>query len=554
MGPGQAGGTTTTSASVVTDIRVVPAPAPTTAIPAPPSALPRRRAVPTLVWLVPLMALSGLLRWEGRRTWFWIDEGISVGIASHPLAELPAVLRQDGAPPLYSVVLHFWMRLFGDGEAATHSLSWLFALACVPLAWWAGRTVFGERTGRVAAVLAAGLPFLTTYANETRGYTLLAFVSLLVATTCTRAFLHGDRRMLPAFVVALVAMLYTHAWGVYVACAAVAAVGVLWLRSHYRRPRLARDAALGFGVAALCFAPWVPILVHQARHTGAPWSRVPAPEDALRQLGELAGDPRVLFAFLVAAAALVPLLTGDGRVGREARTVQFLGVLFLLPVVLAWVGTQIEPSWASRYLAVVLGPALLLVAHGLARAGLHGVVALLVAVCLWADPVARLAGEAPDPRAARKSNVRTVTSAFADTLRPGDVVVSTQFEQVPVLRYYLRTPGLRFATPLGPVPDPTVADWRDAEARLAAADVRAVLRQVVDPLPPGTHVVLVSPRLRPPADVPEWFDLFLHLDAEWRAALEAHPRLHAGPVVGEPPEGRRIRNTSVRAALFTVES
>ncbi|HEX2038329.1 MAG TPA: glycosyltransferase family 39 protein [Acidimicrobiales bacterium] len=505
------------------------------------------------MWLVPLVAASGLLRWEGRHAWFWIDEGISVGIASHSLAELPGVLRQDGAPPLYSLVLHLWMRLFGDGEAATHALSWTFALACIPVAWWAGRTVFGERTGRVAAVLAAGLPFLTAYANETRPYTLLALLSLLVATTCTRALLHGERRMLPAFAASLVAMLYTHAWGGYVAAAAVAAVAAVWARSRYRRPRLARDGALSFGVAALCFAPWLPILLHQVRHTGAPWSRVPGPEDALRQLGGLAGDQRVLAALLVAAAALAPLVAGRGRVGREARTVQFLGVLFVLPVVLAWVGTQVEPSWAARYLAVVLGPALLLVAHGLARAGVHGVVALLVALVVWIDPVARLAGEAPEPRATRKSNVRTVTNAFAGALRPGDVVVSTQFEQVPVLRYYLRTPGLRFATPLGPVADPTVADWRDIEERLAAADVGATARSLLDPLAPGTHVVLVSPRLRPPADAPEWFDLFLRLDAEWRAALVAHPRLRAGPVVGDPPEGRRIRNTSVRAALFTVE-
>ncbi|MDQ3758110.1 MAG: hypothetical protein M3394_09710, partial [Actinomycetota bacterium] len=241
------------------------------------------------------------------------------------------------------------------------------------------------------------------------------------------------------------------------------------------------------------------------------------------------------------------------RGGVEARTLHVLIVLLVVPVALAFVVTRVEPSWAGRYMAVVLGPALLLAAHGLARAGLHGVMALLVAVVVWVDPGTRLAGERATPSDARKSNVRRIAAAFDGDLRPGDLVVSTQFEQVPVLRYYMRTPGLRFATPMGPVADPRLADWRDAEARLAASDVDEVLPSLLDSMAPGTHVLLVSPRLQPPANAPAWFDLFLGIDAQWRAAVTTHPRLAPGPVVGEPLPGSKIRTTSVRAALFTVQ-
>ncbi len=68
----------------------------------------------------------------------WLDEGISVGIASHPLGSIPGLLRQDGSPPLYYGLLHLWMSAFGTADDTTHLPSLVFALAMVPTALWAG--------------------------------------------------------------------------------------------------------------------------------------------------------------------------------------------------------------------------------------------------------------------------------------------------------------------------------------------------------------------------------------------------------------------------------
>ena len=45
-------------------------------------------------------------------------------------------------------------------------------------------------------------------------------------------------------------------------------------------------------------------------------------------------------------------------------------------------------------------------------------------------------------------------------IRPGDVVASTQPEQVPVLSRYLPS-GVLYVTPLGMVFDERVTDWRN---------------------------------------------------------------------------------------------
>ena len=71
-----------------------------------------------------------------------------------------------------------------------------------------------------------------------------------------------------------------------------------------------------------------------------------------------------------------------------------------------------------------------------------------------------------------KSNVRAISEEIAPSLKPGDLVVSTQPEQIPVLSYYLPD-GLRYATLWGPVDDLGVTDWRDGVERLRGDQRRA---------------------------------------------------------------------------------
>src|SRR5215211_9054185 len=105
---------------------------------------------------------------------FWIDEGLSVGIANHALLDIPGLLNQDGSPPLYYMALHVWMDVFGSSERATQSLSMVFAVLSVPAAFWAAGRVWGRRAAWFAAFLAALNPFLTSHGQEARMYALMS--------------------------------------------------------------------------------------------------------------------------------------------------------------------------------------------------------------------------------------------------------------------------------------------------------------------------------------------------------------------------------------------
>ena len=442
--------------------------------------------------LVLVTAVSVLLRTGALHDGFWIDEGIAVGIASHDLGDIPGLLRLDGSPPLYYLLLHGWMALFGDSEAAARALSLVFVAITVPVSWWAGTAVAGRRAGAIAAALAAGCPLLSYYGQEARMYTLVALLSVVAAA----AFVLGRRVTLAG---ALVLLLYTHTWGLFLA----AALAVVWI-ALWRAGRVAgRDGALVAVAVAALYAPWVPSLAFQALHTGAPWSVSPS-------------------ALLLAAAVLPALFAWRAR--NEA--VRLLALIGAVGFVLAWLGSQLEPAWSGRYLAVLYGPAALALAGATAR---RAPVVVVAALALLVVPLPA------------KSNVRAVAVSTGINLRPGDLVISTQPEQVPVLQRYLPG-GLTYLTPAGAPPDPAVMDWRDALRRMRAGSPR------LTPLHAGQRIVLVTPILE--ARSP-WARAVRRGTREWRAALRADLRLRRLGTTSRP-DPRRFRST-VRAAIYVVK-
>src|SRR4051812_7608766 len=244
-----------------------------------PRALPRVGSLPSGV-AVPVMVVLGLMAfalWHHTRALgqaLWMDEGLSIGIASQPLLDIPHVLRVDGSPPLYYMLLGVWTRLVGDGPAETQGLSVAISLFAVPGGLWAGWSLFGRRAGYICAALFAFNGFLTVYAQETRMYALMVTLSLLVTASYLHVFVYGRRGYLPAFMVFLALMLYTHNWAMFVTAGALIALVPIWLVTDDRRA-LVRNALIGFGGTLVLYLPWVPTLIHQVLHTGAPWLNSP---------------------------------------------------------------------------------------------------------------------------------------------------------------------------------------------------------------------------------------------------------------------------------------
>jgi hypothetical protein len=451
----------------------------------------RRAAVPAGIGALILVSL--LLRTQEISIGFWIDEGLSVGIADRALGAIPHALREDGAPPLYYVLLHFWLSVAGDSEVGVRALSVLFSLLAIPASWWAGGAIFGTRRAAwIAAVLAAFDPFLSQYAVEARMYSLVALIAIPATACFIRAYVldaesaSARRPWIAGFAASIALLLYTHNWSVFFTLACIASwVVLLAMAPSWRRRELLRDGLLGFGGAFVLYLPWIPTTLYQAAHTGAPWSDRPSVDSLFGVPGQLLGRIPQMVLLITAGAGLLAVLPGRDlaqRLTPRARSILVLTILTVLTCTLAWAMSQVSPAWANRYLAIGLSPLLLLAAGGLSYARRLGLVGLLLVVVMWAQ----------DKPPVEKSNVRAVAEAIAPSLAPGDLVISTQPETLAVLHYYLPD-GLEYATLTGVREDVGVWDWRDGVTRLDATSPEKDLAPVVNALPVGARVVLVQP-------------------------------------------------------------
>jgi mannosyltransferase len=500
----------------------------------------RRSRAATAAALGALVAASAVARTRDIDLGFWIDEGLSVGIADRPLTDIPGVLRLDGSPPLYYMLLHLWMPLAGRSEGATHALSLVLALATIPVAWWLVREAFGARAGWMAAVLYAFAPFLTHYAQETRMYSLVVLLGTVACGAFVLGFAHRRRWAPAAFSVALAALLYTHHWASFAAIGFAAAwLGLAVTAPRAQRRVLLRDGLLAFCAALVLYAPWIPSAVYQALHTGAPWAQAPTVTALVSVPGQLVGKYGQIVLIVVAGAGVASLARAPR--GPQARGLIALGAAGLATISAAWVASQLNPAWAVRYLAMGLPFLLVVAAAGLARAGRLGVVGLVAAVALWGF------GGAPS----LKSNVREVVASVAPMIEAGDLVVSTQPEQVPVISYYLDE-DVSYATLWGPVEDTGVTDWRNGVERLRQTSARADLRPLIDALPEGRRLVLVEPIVyeRRRWDAP-WTTLVRGRSAEWRAFADRTRRLR--PLASYPVTAFPRRPNPVRATIYVRE-
>jgi 4-amino-4-deoxy-L-arabinose transferase-like glycosyltransferase len=184
----------------------------------------------------------------------WTDELGSLGVVRQ---SVPAILRfvaVDIHPPLYFVMLHFWLKLplGGDPAVRMRLLSVLCALAATVAVdlLWARRLPAHARLWFLA--LWATSPCLLLYSRMARSYSLQLLVVTVAACALWRLIGQPGRRAAWIYAAALALVLYTH----YIPGVALGATGALLLAQRRRW----RDLLLSSGLALAAYLPWLAVL------------------------------------------------------------------------------------------------------------------------------------------------------------------------------------------------------------------------------------------------------------------------------------------------------
>jgi hypothetical protein len=420
----------------------------------------------------------------------WLDEALTVNIARRPLGQLHALLREDGAPPLYYVLLHFWMKLFGTSDLGVRSLSGVISVVTLPVAWLAGR-IYGRQGAWGALVLLASAPFAIYYGTEARMYSLVMLLTGLGFLALVRAMRTPRPANLIAVAAVVAALLYTQYWAIYLVV--TLAVWLLWQARKAQSDELVRtNARWSFGalaVGCVCFVPWLPTFLFQSRHTGTPWagagnfgavvSALTGFTDNQATLSTVGSNEGRLLAIVYLVLAFLAVfgvardrwhIDLDLHTRPRTRAVTF--VVFATLVVAVGGGLISKSGYSNRYASVVFVPFLILVVLGamtLLDARARVIVFAVAALCgltVAAQNISTQRTQAP-----------AIAAVLAAHGKPGDLVAFCPDQLGPaVYRLTANNGYTEIAYPR--FNGPAIVNWVDYKAAIRSAPTATFVSKI----------------------------------------------------------------------------
>ena len=130
---------------------------------------------------LPLILLAAfIIRLISINQSLWLDEATSALVARMSLTNIfTKFLPNDFHPPLYYLVLKYWVSIFGSSEVALRFPSIIFGVGTIYIVYLITKKYFSKNTGLVAAALLSTSGLAIYYSQEARMYTLAAFLVTL---------------------------------------------------------------------------------------------------------------------------------------------------------------------------------------------------------------------------------------------------------------------------------------------------------------------------------------------------------------------------------------
>jgi 4-amino-4-deoxy-L-arabinose transferase-like glycosyltransferase len=420
----------------------------------------------------------------------WNDEGTSVALASLSIEAIIHGAARDIHPPLYYLLLHFWMPLAGNTEYAVRFLSVIVGVVIVALVFRIAYFVFDERVALLAALLTALSPFQVYYSQEARMYvwvTLFAAISVYAMMRWLNLKTQISN-LKPVFgiwdlgfgtwliyIAATMAMLYTQYVGAFIVLAENLAFGV-WLffairnsqftiRNSQFAVRTLVNWFAGQLIIGSFFIPWYLFAGGQL----AAWPSISEPLDLPTLVW------RVLNVFSVG-------LTLEGTLATLTAIV--FGILFLLgwrwtrnpnanggivtlaawtlvPMAAMYIVSLARPAYNPKFLLLATPAFYILAARGLSFVLRPSSFVLrlssfiLCSLIILAGSALSLLHYYTDPRYAR-DDYRTIVRLINTNVRDGDGLLIDAPGQIDVVRYYLRATPQLFLLPRMRPPEPNL--------------------------------------------------------------------------------------------------
>ncbi len=301
----------------------------------------------------------------------WMDEAIAIHhAAASTFGEVLAT--KDCHPPAYFALLWLWTRSFGDAELTMRLLSVLLGTATVAVVWHAGRRIFDEKTGLLAATFMALLPYHIGWSQQIRPYALLTLGSIGSCYLCIAVLRRPHLANWIGYVAVTLLTLYTHFYAVLLLVGQVLLVGWFTFADSGRR-RSVRALAGALLTILLALALWYPNFVANVTGRlvqGDSGSYLDSRGASLVDLAKpiagifVADTPLPMWLAAVGMAVVLGMVVNGLWHAERGVTLAWLLAYSVVPLLSAWSIAQFRGQWVCKGLIIIAPVVCLAVACG----------------------------------------------------------------------------------------------------------------------------------------------------------------------------------------------
>lgn len=281
-----------------------------------------------------------------------LDEPFTIYHAQFGFATIVEQLKNYNNPPLYELILHVWMKAFGNGPLTVRILPLIFACCCPVTLYYFGKRFFSTEVGVISSLLLSCSDVLFYYSHDCRVYSLFLLLSLLSVYFFFELLYVEIQKVRSIFLFILFSslLIYAHYFGIFI---------LVFQGAHlllFYRSRLLKFIGY-YVVIAILYLPHLFSMLTRMGHSvkNGTWLASPNGVESLyNMLWSFSNFPFITVGALILLIFSLIKAIKEKAFVQPQKNLSFILVSFLFPFFGMFAISYWVPMYISRYLIFAL--------------------------------------------------------------------------------------------------------------------------------------------------------------------------------------------------------
>ena len=296
-----------------------------------------------------------------------LDEPFTIYHAQFDFWNLIGYLKNYNNPPLFEILLHFWIKLFGITEVSVRILPMLFSSFSVLFIYKIGKVFFDIKTAIVSSILFTFSNIQLFYAHDCRVYSLFLLLTVVSFYYFFKLLKDGSLPIicLITYILSNILIVYAHYFGFFI-WGLESLIIVLYYRKNLQVTILFVKVFL---FSILCYAPYILILYQRFFESAKNGTYLEVPngfESIYNMIWSFTNTPVVtVITLIIITSCLVKFFffTQKQIINPYAK---YVIIWFTVPFIFMFIVSYKVPMFVDRYLIYITPALYLILALGIA--------------------------------------------------------------------------------------------------------------------------------------------------------------------------------------------